>query len=571
MEDYDVIVIGGGINGLTTAAYCAKSGLKTLVLEARGECGTHCDTVEHGIPGFQHNTHANWLGPAMSPVIEDLNLTDFGLELRATENAYAHTFPDGKNAILGNDPLNTILNWQKLSLKDASIFDSVGEILLGEFDNIRQMLHNFMFKAPSEKNLKSLEGFLNLFMQAVGKDISFDQFWNELTGFEALNIMFESEHIKMMNASLGWISGAAPARKTVGPFGVFFALVTGLLMPVHQARGGSHSLPHSLVKACTAYGVKIIPCCPVSKIIVENNEAKGVILSEDSVFPNEKIFAKKIISNVTFMPTFNRLLGEEVIGSEMVKKVNTFQYDEQNLFCINFALDAAPQFVSAEFDDGVQKSFMGYFGGESLEHMKAFNHDLINRVIHETPMANFFVPTLADPTQAPPGCHTALFWWDVPPRPKSWRDRPLNGFDCWDDIKEEMADTLIDEFEKYAPGFKQSVKERIIYTPLDIARNNQGAILGNWIGGSMIPEQFYMNRPLPGILQKGSGSRTYIKNLSLSNSTQIGGISMLCSGYIAAEEAVRDFDAYDPDIFKSKDIDWFMENADNIPQNLGVR
>ncbi len=571
MEDYDVIVIGGGINGLTTAAYCAKSGLKTLVVEARGECGTHCDTVEHGIPGFQHNTHANWLVPAMSPIMADLNLEQFGLELRATENAYAHTFPDGKNCILGNDPLNTVINFQKLSPKDAGIFDGVGEILLGEFDNIRSAMHNFLYKAPSEEHLSAFGGICNSLMQAVGKNLTFEQLWDELTGFEALDIMFESEHIKMLNASLAWISGLPPAHKTVGPAGAYFSLVTGLLIPVHTARGGAHSLPHSLVKACTAYGVKIIPCCPVTKIIVENNEAKGVILSEHSVFPNEKIFAKKIISNVTFVPTFNRLLGEEVIGSEMVKKVSTFEYDEQNLFCINFALDAPPQFVSAEFDEGIQKSWMGYFGGESLEHMKAFNQDLINRVIHETPMANFFVPTLADPTQAPPGCHTALFWWDVPPRPKSWKDRPLNGFDCWDDIKEEMADTLIDEFEKYAPGFKQSVKERIIYTPLDISRNNQGALLGNWIGGSVIPGQFYDTRPLPGILQKGSGSRTHIKNLSLSNSTHIGGTSMLCSGYIAAEETVRDFDAYDTNIFKSKDVEWFLENADNIPQNLGVR
>jgi beta-carotene ketolase (CrtO type) len=571
MEDYDVIVIGGGINGLTTAAYCAKSGLKTLVVEARGECGTHCDTVEHGIPGFQHNTHANWLGPAMSPVMADLNLSEFGLELRATENAYAHTFPDGKNAILGNDPLNTVINWQKLSPKDASIFDSVAEYMLNEFDTIRQTLHRFMYEAPSEENLKLMENFIDTFMQSANVDLNFNQLWNEVTGFEALDIMFESEHIKMMNASLGWISGIPPAHKTVGPIGVLFALVTGIFMPVHNARGGSHSLPHSLVKASTAYGVKILPCCPVSKIIVENNEAKGVVLSDTAVFPNEKIFAKKIISNVTLQPTFNRLIGEDIIGSEMYKKIDSFNYDEQNLFCINFAIDAAPQFTSAEFDDGVQKSFMGYFGGESTEHMKAFNTDLINRVIHETPMANWFVPTLADPTQAPEGCHTSILWLDVPPRPKSWKDRTLNGFDCWDDIKEEMADVLVDEFEKYAPGFKQSVKERIIYTPLDISRNNQGAILGNWIGGAVIPEQFYLNRPLPGIIQKGSGSRTFIKNLSLSNSTHLAGVSMLPSGYMAAEETVKDLDAYDPTIFKSKDIDWFIDNADNIPQNLGVR
>ena len=74
MRDYDAVVIGGGINGLTTAAYLAKAGMSVGVFEARGQCGAHCDTVELGIPGFLHNTHAVWLVPAMSPCMDDLEL-----------------------------------------------------------------------------------------------------------------------------------------------------------------------------------------------------------------------------------------------------------------------------------------------------------------------------------------------------------------------------------------------------------------------------------------------------------------------------------------------------------------
>jgi beta-carotene ketolase (CrtO type) len=67
MKDYDVIVIGGGINGLTAAAYLAKAGMSVGVFEARGQCGAFCDTIELGLPGFLHNTHASWIVPAMSP------------------------------------------------------------------------------------------------------------------------------------------------------------------------------------------------------------------------------------------------------------------------------------------------------------------------------------------------------------------------------------------------------------------------------------------------------------------------------------------------------------------------
>ena len=347
--------------------------------------------------------------------------------------------------------------------------------------------------------------------------------------------------------------------------------MSGSLIPIVNCRGGSHALTHSLVKAATAFGAKILPCCPVSKIIVENNQAKGVVLSDTAVFSNEKIYAKKIISNLSLVPTFLHCMDEADIGSEMAKKISSFSYDEQNIFCVNLALDASPQLISAEFDEGIQESFMGYFGGESTKHFEAANIDLINRIIHDTPMANYFVPTWADPTQAPEGYHTAILWMDVPPRPKSWKNKPLNGFDCWDDIKEKMADELIDEFEKYAPGFKNSIIERFVYTPLDIYRNNPSAILGNWFGGSNIPEQFFMNRPLPGIRQSDSASRTFMKDLYISNSIHFGSGSFLQCGYVAALEVVKDLDAFDSNVFQSRTFDWVMKNINDMPTNLGVR
>ena len=121
MKDYDVIVIGGGINGLTTATYLAKAGQSVGVFEARGQCGAFCDTIELGMPGFLHNTHASWIVPAMSPVMEDLELERFGLSLRGTDGLFAKPFLDGTNSILSLDPAVTAAGVERHSERDAQV------------------------------------------------------------------------------------------------------------------------------------------------------------------------------------------------------------------------------------------------------------------------------------------------------------------------------------------------------------------------------------------------------------------------------------------------------------------
>lgn len=571
MEGYDVIIIGGGVNGLTAASYLSRSGLKTLVLEAKGECGTHCDTIEPGEPGYLHNTHATWIISAMSPAMGDLNLSDFGLEYVTTEFVYGKTFKDGTNTLFGVDPFNTLENWRKISEKDAQYLERGFEFYINHLDDIKNALHLFFHTPPSEQNLRMLGGLNEKMNKFCGIDLTFEQSWN-MNGFEAVDHILTSDQLKTAVLTFGWIGAFPPIHPSVGSIGTqSFGLLAGPVIPVHQCRGGSHGLSHSLVKAATHYGVKILPCCPVKKIIVENGEAKGVELSEWSVFPGEKIFAKKIISNLSLAPTFLDLIDKDAIGSDMVKRIGTFDYNEQNLMCVNLALDGVPQFKSADFDDGIQRCFMGYYGGENTAELKAFNQDLINGVIHETPMANWFVPSLADPTQAPEGGHTAILWQDAPPAPKSWYKGPLNGFESWDDIKEALADRMIDEFEKFAPGTKSLIRERVLYTPLDIQRNNGSAVLGNWVGGSVIPEQFYMNRPLPGILKAGAASRTFLKNLYLSNSIHPFSASWLCSGYLAACEVAEDFGVREQSWWNSQGFEWYLDNIDKIPQNLGVR
>lgn len=569
MKDFDVIVIGGGINGLACASYLGKAGLKVLVLEARGECGAHCDTSEPGIPGFLHNLHATWLITAMSPAMEELELEKYGLELRTTDYAYGKTFLDKKNALLGMDLGDAYKNWEKLSQQDADTLSMATEVIFERFDDILDITHRLLFTAPLEKNLIDaaslyLEVFKRKRISVSANDIL------QMNGFQLLDLLFESEHIKTMIASMAWIGATPPMHRLVGAVGVgALAPLTGPLISVHQAKGGSHALTHALVKSAVSNGVKILTSCPVKKIIMRDGAAAGVVLSEDAIFAGEKINASKIVSNVTVVPTFIDLIGEGYIGTEMTGYIKRFLYDEQVLFGVYYALDKAPLWSSAEFDPGIQRCFMGFFGGEDSTELKLYGSDLVSGRIHEKIIGNWFVPTLADPTQAPPGCHTSFVWVDVPPAPRQWKGKPVHGIDAWDTIKYEFADMIDQAYEKYAPGFRKSIIERIIYTPLDMQRNNLSAIRGNWVGGSTVPEQFYNNRPLPGILKNG-GSRTFIKNLYLSNSINPYGATWLASGYMAASEVAEDMGVRKQSWWQTKAITWYLSHNRTIPRNLGV-
>ena len=131
------------------------------------------------------------------------------------------------------------------------------------------------------------------------------------------------------------------------------------------------------------------------------------------------------------------------------------------------------------------------------------------------------------------------------------------------DIKEEVADLMVNTWDKYAPGFKKSIRKLHIESPMDIQRNNPSAVMGHMAGGAMIPSQAGPNRPLAGVCQ-GGASRTYIKDLYISNSIHPNGQSAISSGYIAASEVAEDMGAREQSWWKYKAFQWMKENKDKI-------
>lgn len=570
MSSYDVVVIGGGINGLTVAAYLAKSGVSVGVFEARGQCGAHCDTVEFGIPGFLHNPHAQWLVPAMGPPMADLDLEGFGLELRGTDVLYAKTFLSGTNVLQATDPALTQASVERISEHDWAVQKALGDYMMqyaiehtDEFLDLQRRL-NFGAAQPElfERQVEYHDGLLaSLGLGIRGADI------RRMSGFDLMDVLLESDEVRTTRISQAEYTGRWPHHP--GTAALLLGQSSGGSLAVHTARGGSHALTHALVKCVVAHGGDIWTTCPVEKILVEDGRARGIRLSEDALWPGEEIEAGLVISNLTLVPTFLRLLGEEVIGSEWADRIRRFDYDEPQLAGIYYALDGDVEFATADYDPGVQRCWVGYFGGETYAEVKAAFADLAQGVMPDDIMAGWFIPTRADPTQAPPGCHTVMAWVSVPPCPTRWRGRALSGWDAWPEIAEPLGDAVTERFEEYAPGFSDRVLERFVMTPLDQERNNPSAIRGNMIGGSAIPDQVEERRPLPGIIESGA-SRTFIPGLYLSNSIHPYGASHLASGYVTACDVADDLGCREQAWWTSQPIEWFLENQARIPVNLGV-
>lgn len=567
MKGFDVIIVGGGINGLTTACYLQKSGLSVAVFEARGQCGANCDTIELGLPGFLHNTHATWLVPAMSPAMKDLGLEHLGLNLCGTDVIFAKPHSDGTNTIQAMDPTQTMLNVARHSEKDAATlakFLEFGMMNIAEATEINGLMQ---YARPTMQLAERIASLNDRLAKHLGLPVDGDDIMR-MSGFELLETVFESEKVRMVPGSLGEFTGQWPINRRVAP--TVLALCGFMPMAVHQARGGSHALTHALVKCFVKHGGEIWTTCPVKKILVENGKACGIQLTEDALLPNEVIRAKTIVSNLSFQPTFLRLLGEEVVGPEWIRRAKFFSYDDPQLLGFHYALKDAPVFKSAEFDPAIQRSWVGYFGCDSLDEIRDAQSKVFSGVIPEKMMGGWFIPTLADPSQAPAGCHTIYAWQTVPPNPRRWGGKKLDGWDSWrQGLGESLRDDMTNLFDEMAPGFKDLIIESHVNTPRDQESGNPSNIRGNMIGGSAVAEQSGENRPMPGVCV-GGASRTFIPSLYLSNSIHPFGATHLASGYLAACEIAEDLGCREQSWWNSKPFDWFFENMMTVPMNQGV-
>lgn len=521
--NYDAIIVGGGHNGITCAAYLARAGRKVLVLERREVLGGAC-TTEEVWPGCKVSTAA-YVNSLLRPqVISELELKKFGFEMLPRNPSSFTPFPDGRSLLMGPDAKQTHEEVSKFSRKDADALPKYEAMLL----RVAEFLEPLLDETPSDPfgggfgDMWRL-GKIGWRFRKLGKDAAAAV--EVLTGAATpiLNRWFESEQLKVTLATDA-IIGAFAAPSMPGTAYVLFHHVMGECEGVRgvwgYVRGGMGGIASALAASARAHGAEIRTNAPVSKLLVRNGRCEGVVLQDGT-----EIRAKIVASNADCNVTFLKLCDPKELPGDFVESIKAIDYSSASLK-MNVLLSELPEFTARPGSPGPQHHGTIHIcpDFDTLEH--AYD-DAKYGEPSRTPVLECTLPTVLDNTLAPKGQHLmSMFIQYAPYKLRSG---------AWDDRKEAFADRCLDVLAQYAPNIKRAVIARQVLTPVDIERTF-GLTGGNIFQGCMNLDRLFCFRPAIGF----ANYRTPIKGLFLCGAAaHPGGGVIGAAGRNAAREMLK--------------------------------
>jgi phytoene dehydrogenase-like protein len=524
---YDAIVIGGGHNGLTAAAYLARGGLSTLVLERREIVGGCCVTEEIA-PGCRVST-TSYIASMLRPeVIAELGLADHGLRMVPCDPAIQVPFPDGQVVPWWVDRERAKAEFGKISTKDAARFVEVDD----QLKKLARYLQPFFMEPPPEIDTSTVGGWCDLFR--VGKrfrgisSAEVAQLVSFLTGSlgEFLDHNYESGKIKTMflaNNVYGKHGGPYQPGTAIG---LLFHLLSGgeheLQGFYGHVMGGMGSITQALAAAGKKLGVEIRTSASVAQIEVRDGRACSVVLEDGS-----EVRGRMILSNADPKRTFLKMVAARELPEDFLSAVRGIKMDGP---CakVNFVLAEEPRFTGTSAQAApLERTF--YTLVPSLEFAeRCYDIAKFGEVPQEL-WVDCVVSSNADSSLAPRGKHILTCFVQYVP----YRLREGN----WDDKRELLGDRVVKKIAEYAPNVPGSIVARQVLTPLDLERT-YGLTEGNIFHGDLRLEQLFFMRPVPGWAQY----RTPIRGLYLCGAgAHPGGGVTGAPGRNAARQALRDW------------------------------
>lgn len=524
---YDAIIVGGGHNGLTAAAYLARAGLSTLVLERREMVGGCCVTEEIA-PGCRVST-TSYIASMLRPeVISELRLAEYGLRMIPCDPAIQVPFPDGHVVPWWVDRERAKAEFGKISKKDAARFVAIDD----QLKKLARYLQPFFMEPPPDIDTSTLGGWSDLFR--VGKRFrgisssEIAQLISFLTGSlgEFLDNNYESEKMKTMflaNNVYGKHGGPYQPGTAIG---LLFHLLSGgeheLQGFYGHVMGGMGSITQALAAAGQELGVDIRTSASVAQIETRHGRASGVVLEDGT-----EIHGRIILSNADPKRTFLKMLPANELPEDFLSSIRGIKMDGP---CakVNFVLGEEPKFTGTSPQASpLERTF--YTLVPSLEFAERCYDIAKFREIPEQLWVDCVVSSNADPSLAPSGKHIlTCFVQYVPFRLRAG---------SWDEHRELLGDRVVKKIAEYAPNVPAAILARQVLTPLDLERT-YGLTEGNIFHGDLRLEQLFFMRPVPGWAQY----RTPIRGLYLCGAgAHPGGGVTGAPGRNAAHQALRDW------------------------------
>ena len=526
-NERDVVIIGGGHNGLVCAFYLARAGLRVTLLERRAVVGGAAVTEEFH-PGFRNSTASYTVSLLQPKIIADLKLYEHGLRIVERRMANFLPLPDGRYLAVGEG--RTKEQVAKFSARDAGRLDSYHQRLGAVSDLVREL----MLETPPHMTGPGLLASLPELFKA-GKlarrlgalDLAAQRDLLALLGRSAgdyLDDWFESDPIKAVYGFDGIVGNyASPYMAGSG-----YVLLHHLLGEVNGKRGawghaigGMGAITQAMAKACAAQGVEVRLAAPVREVLVEKGRASGVVCEN-----GETVRARAIISNLNPKLLFDKLVDPAVLPEDFRARMASYRMGS-GTFRMNVALSELPRFAClAQAGDHLTA---GIIIAPSLGYMDRAYHTARDKGWSENPVVEMLIPSTLDDTLAPQGAHvSSLFCQHVAP--------VLPDGASWNDHREEVADRMIATVDNYAPGFAASIIARQLFTPLDLERVF-GLTSGDIMHGRLELDQLFAARPVlghgnyrmpvPGLYLCGAGSHP-------------GGGVTGAPGHNAAREVLKD-------------------------------
>jgi phytoene dehydrogenase-like protein len=520
----DVVIIGGGHNGLACAAYLAKAGLDVLVLEKRGVVGGAAATEEPW-PRYRVSSASYVVSLIPPQVVRELDLKRFGYEVSIITPDYFVPFPDGTSLTLWGDVERDAAAIGRFSERDAAAYVAFDRY----FERVARLLKDLLFVVPPNMNLRDLPKWAataGRFRKWSGRDLHETVRLFTMSAADFLDEWFEDERVKGALATQA-IIGAWCGPMTPGSAYVlmhhWIGEVDGHAGAWGWAKGGMGGISAAMARAAEAAGAEVRTDAEVDRVAINaSGRAVGVALADGSL-----VRAQRVVSCAHPVTTYLSLIGEERLPGDVVRDVKRYRTRSGSVK-LNVALSELPAFPAWDQDGDLHKGLVAV--SPSIEYLERAWDDAKYGRMSEHPYVEVVFPTAHEPEGlAPKGKHLMLAFSQYGPYELAEGS--------WDEGgRDDYAARVLKALGEFAPSLEPAVEHLEVLTPRDI-EERFGLIGGNIMQGELTPDQLFSFRPIPG----HGDYRTPVAGMYLCGSgTHPGGGVMGVPGRNAASVILRD-------------------------------